>query len=371
MSHSSTYTLLHTEASMGWGGQEIRILKESLGLSSRGWNVILACDPQSQLFAKALDHNLALIPVSWSYQSSCRTIKQLVRAARDCDIKIFNTHSSKDSWIGSIAARLAGCKVVRTRHLSTPIQGGLNAKLLYGKLADAIVCTSQDTVRQLRGHLGDKPSIECIPTGVDEEAMGQAARERSATRAQLGIKEGQIAVGTACVLRSWKGLEEFIEAASLFCADSSVRFFIFGGGAGLEHYQSLQKSKFPHANITFTGHLNHAPSAISALDIFCLLSTAHEGISQSSLQAAYLKKPLVTTTVGGLPEVCIHGKTGFCVEPRKSGQVYQALQTLVKNPQLCLQMGQSGFDLVKERFTFDQTLNQMEQVFRTVVFDKA
>ena len=40
-------TILHTEASPGWGGQEVRILSEAQWLLARGWNVRLCCQPKS------------------------------------------------------------------------------------------------------------------------------------------------------------------------------------------------------------------------------------------------------------------------------------------------------------------------------------
>ena len=45
--------ILHTEASRGWGGQEIRILTEAAGMIARGHAVELACPPDARIFAEA------------------------------------------------------------------------------------------------------------------------------------------------------------------------------------------------------------------------------------------------------------------------------------------------------------------------------
>jgi glycosyltransferase involved in cell wall biosynthesis len=360
------HSILHTEASLGWGGQEIRVLQEILGLQNRGWQVMLACDPESVLFKKALEHNIALIPIRWSYKNSFNIIRKLVRTAQECNIQIFNTHSSLDSWLGSIAARLAKCAVVRTRHLSTPIKGGLNARILYRWLADAVVCTSQAAKFKLIDLIGPGHKVECIATGVNEKSLLQGDQDAQVTRSLLKVESHQIAVGTACVLRSWKGIEEFLAAADTFKNNPDIKFFVFGGGSGLNYYENLYKTRYSKANVIFTGHLENITSSIMALDIFCLLSTAHEGISQASLQASYLQKPLITTTVGGLPEVCIDQVTGLLVEPKQSAQVVNALQKLIESPELRVKLGLKGHQKVKEQFTFDQTLDQMEAVFRSV-----
>ena len=45
--------IVHTESSLGWGGQEIRILSESQGLIRRGHDVVLLCPPEARIHAEA------------------------------------------------------------------------------------------------------------------------------------------------------------------------------------------------------------------------------------------------------------------------------------------------------------------------------
>ena len=106
--------------------------------------------------------------------------------------------------------------------------------------------------------------------------------------------------------------------------------------------------------------------AIGALDAFALLSTANEGVSQAILQAAFLGKPLIATEVGGLREVCIDGKTGISVPPFHPEAVAQAVLALKESGELRRQLGKNGRHLVEERFTFQKTLDQMEEVYGAV-----
>ena len=122
--------------------------------------------------------------------------------------------------------------------------------------------------------------------------------------------------------------------------------------------------------LTFTGHLDSPYAAIAALDIFLLLSTAHEGISQASLQAAFLKKPLITTDVGGLPEVCLQDLTGIVVPSFSPEKVAEAVVKLANDGALREEMGQKGKELVESRFTLKHTLDQMEEVYLTLLPEK-
>jgi glycosyltransferase involved in cell wall biosynthesis len=132
------------------------------------------------------------------------------------------------------------------------------------------------------------------------------------------------------------------------------------GGGYIDQYQHLVDSSLP---LIFTGHLANPFPAIAALDIFVLLSTAHEGISQASLQAAILKKPLITTPIGGLPEVCLHERTGLIVPPKNPEKVAEAVLKLSQNQMLREQYGQAAHTLVTEKFLLRHTLDEMEKLF--------
>jgi glycosyltransferase involved in cell wall biosynthesis len=87
-------------------------------------------------------------------------------------------------------------------------------------------------------------------------------------------------------------------------------------------------------------------------------------VSQAILQAGFLGLPLIATSVGGLGEVCIDGATGFLVDPLSPAQVAQSVMKLKDNPSLCKEMGGNAHQLVLEKFTLEQTLNEMEAVYQ-------
>jgi glycosyltransferase involved in cell wall biosynthesis len=274
-----------------------------------------------------------------------------------------NTHSSLDSWIGAIAARIARKKVVRTRHLSAGIRSGLNSRILYGYLADFVVTTCREIVSKicLQSRRSEK-TCHSIATGVDPELIVYDPIERDRFRERLGIRPEQILVGTACFMRSWKGIEDFLAAANLLRHDETIRWVIIGGGH-FDTYKQKADQLALEGIVHFTGHLECPYPAIAGLDIFTLLSTANEGVSQAILQAAYLEKPLIATPTGGLQEVCISELTGIQVDIRAPDQVALAVQRLKRDPALRLQFGQKAKLLVEEQFVFETTLDQMEAVY--------
>jgi len=351
-------TILHTESSNGWGGQEMRILKEAMGLRSRGYEIIFAVVRGGKLVDHAKKAGFTVYEIDFRRSLAFSALRDLLRIIRKHKISVVNTHSSLDAWLGGIAGKIARCKVIRTRHLSTAVRGGLNAFLLYRCLANFIVTTSSAIIPKI-AELARLPlsRFQCIPTGV--EPFQVDAKKVQEFRDKLGVKENEILIGTVCVVRSWKGIQDLIEAAKMLKGHPHLKWVVVGGGY-LENFRPLVDESVP---LYFTGHLDDPYTAIGALDIFALLSTAHEGISQASLQAAFLKKPMITTTIGGLPEVCLDGVTGILVPPSSPEKVAEAVLRLASDLQLRQKYGAAGHQLVEEKFTMQHTLDQMEQVF--------
>lgn len=145
-----------------------------------------------------------------------------------------------------------------------------------------------------------------------------------------------------------------------------IHWVVIGGGY-IHHFIDKIKELGIEDVFTFAGHSDHPYSSLSALDVFLLLSTANEGISQASLQAAYLEKPLVTTSVGGLPEVCLDGHTGKLVPPFSPEEVAASVEALIDQPSLRATMGKNAKKLVESQFLMSTTLDKMEKVYQSAL----
>jgi glycosyltransferase involved in cell wall biosynthesis len=357
--------ILHLEASSGWGGQEMRILREAEGMRKRGHAVFFAVMKGGALAKEARKAGFTAYEVGFQRSGWLICLFQLLRIFRRHGIDLVNTHSSLDSWIGGIAARCAGKKILRTRHLSTASKPGWNSRILYGKLADFVVTTCSAAAEAIAKETGGS-KFRSVPTGVEPEKVLVQLGGVGVFRKEWGIAEGDFLVGTACFMRSWKGIDDLLGAAHLLRERRKIKWVVIGGGHAERH---LKKAKELNLDgiVFFTGHLSNPFPALASLDAFALLSTAHEGVSQAILQAAFLSKPLIATPTGGLGEVCLDGKTGIQVPIFSPEKVAQAVLRLQANPALCEQFGRGAYELVMKRFTFQETLNEMEQVYRSIL----
>jgi glycosyltransferase involved in cell wall biosynthesis len=356
--------ILHTEASKGWGGQEIRIFNEAIGMRKRGHEVVFAVQKGSELGIKARAAGFQTYELSFTKASLIPAVFKLVGIILQHKIKIINTHSSLDAWMGGLAGKLCFIKVLRTRHLSTPVKRGLNSRLLYNMLANYVVTTCAET-RQVIAEQAKLPAkrIFSIPTGVELEHLNVSEEEKVAFRKKWGLSQEDVVAGTLCVLRGWKGVSDLLHAAAILRDVKGLKWLVIGGGVSEDYFLSQYKELKLEDNVIFTGHLDKPNVALACIDIFMLLSWANEGVSQASLQAAGLKKPLITTPTGGLKEVCIEGKTGLIVPPHDPKSVAQAVLQLVNDKKLREKMGNEAQQLVKSQFTFEKTLDEMEKIY--------
>lgn len=360
-------TILHLEASLGFGGQEIRILKESLGMRKRGYNILLAASPGAKILSVMQNEGFKVFEVPFKKKHFLSVLLKLRTIIKEERVDLINTHSSIDAWLGGIAGKIFNVKVIRTRHLSTPIKKGINSYLLYNFLADYVVTTCQEIVPKIITQAKIVPQrCQCIATGIDTSELIVSELEKENLRKQFNIKPHDLVIGTLCVLRSWKGISDFLKAASLLKDKNHIKWLIVGSGPSEERYKKEAYELGLNDSVIFTGYLSPPFSALDIMDVFVLLSTANEGISQATLQASFFEKPLITTPIGGLNEVCLDGQTGIVVPLNAPYEIKKAVESL-ESYELRKQYGQNAKTHVLHNFTLEKTLDRTIEIYQQLL----
>lgn len=357
--------ILHTEASLGWGGQEIRILTESVGLIKRGHAVSLACPIDATIFREANRYDVPVIalPVGDKRLPGFLAMRKLFKAER---FDVINTHSSTDSWLAAMAcASLNGAPpIVRTRHVSTPLGNRPTTRWLYDKAASCVVVTGEKLKAQLinESQLTRVPIVS-IPTGIDPQRFSPA--NRLAARAKLGLPVNGFFVGIVATLRSWKGHRFLIEAFAKI-RQPGDRLLIVGDGP----MESTLITQIGEAglseSVVLAGKQDQPEHWFPAFDVMCLPSYANEGVPQSLMQAMMCALPCVTTDVGAISEIAKDGVTALMVEPQNIDAIAAALTRLRQDPVLADTLGEAARQWVVERHSFERMCDDMEAVFSAV-----
>lgn len=360
--------ILHTEASCGWGGQEIRILEESRGLIARGHEVSIACPAHARMTAEAPRFGVPVValPLEFKTIAGFRALRRHLAATRP---DVVNTHSSADSWLTGLACATLGQPpaIVRTRHISAPVSGNFANRWLY-RQARGVVTTGESLRRHLLETLAlDPRRVVSVPTGIDTQRFSpvKCAADKAAAKAALGLDPQQRHLGIVATLRSWKGHLFLLDAfASLNRPE--LHLLIVGEGPMRGPIEDKIAALKLGGRVTLAGQRSDPEHWLQALDIFCLPSYANEGVPQAILQAMLCALPIVTTPVGAILEAVCAGNTALVVPPQDAEALAEAVVHLLDNDILAIELGQAARKRAATHFSQEAMLDSMESFFAGV-----
>lgn len=359
-------SILHTESSTGWGGQEIRILTEARGMLDRGHRITLLTPPEAEIYpaAQKLDIPAVALPIDRKRVAPLMDLRRwLARHGRAFDV--INTHSSTDAWLTALAsATLPGAQpIVRTRHVSTDINTRPSTRWLYLKATAHIVVTGEALRQQLHSRNGyPLEHMTSVPTGIDLDRF--KPRSKTEARRQLALDE-RPTLGILATLRDWKGHDYLLEAFAQLRKDfPQWHLLVIGDGPWRPRLDERMQTLALADGVSFVGNQADAPAWLNALDLFALPSFGDEGVPQAIMQAMACGLAVVSTPVGGIPEAVIDKETGLLVPPKDAVALARALARLMSDQDMRERMGAAGRERALARFGIDIMLDRMETIFR-------
>ena len=362
--------ILHTEAAAGWGGQEIRVLQETRLLLERGHRVSLVCQADSPLEERARSISSSrfhLIPISMKSALSLWVFLTLYRYVSKNNLDVIHTHSSVDSWLGGVVGKLSGVPVIRTRHVSLPVNDFFPNHLLYSYIPQRILTSGNmisDIVKQVR--CVDSNKVVSIPAGVDlrkfdSEISGEKIRE------ELKVDSNQILIGKIGVVRGWKGHNYFLEAIPLILKKIPyAKFVIVGDGPGFKEIKSKVKLAGIDNKVDLLGHREDVPEIMAALDVQVLASFAGEGTPQVIPQAFAMKTPVVATKIASIPDLLGQGERGILIEPENALSLAEGVLKLIRNPDIAKRLVENAYSFCLKELTVDKMMDSTIAIYEEV-----
>jgi glycosyltransferase involved in cell wall biosynthesis len=362
--------IVHTEASRGWGGQEIRILGEAAGMIKRGHRVSLLCPRDSCIYAEAAGRGVAAtaLPIGRKNLQGLLALREWLKSN---PADVINTHSSTDAWLSALACASLPVPppMVRTRHLSTAVSNNFATRWLYGTATSHIVTTGEKLREQLMRDNGIAGSaLTSVPTGIDPGVFGPG--DRVAARLALDLPLNAMIIGIVATLRDWKGHTYLIEAFARMRrrqAAPGLLLAIVGDGPERERLESSVAANGVQESVRMAGNQSQVAPWLHAMDVFCLPSYGHEGVPQALMQAMSCALPVVSTPVGSIAEIIEPEITGLMVAPKNIDALCSALERLTGDAGLRKRLGSAARGVAVMRFGENIMLDRMEEIFRSAV----
>jgi len=356
-------------ASYGGGERYLELLCEHLDPSR--FRPILICPEPGSFVGRMQSRGVDVRVVHLEPLLNPFALMRLVRVLSQEHVTILQTHGARANFYGRVAGWLAGVPVViSTAHNSIAdyevsrlkrwiYSAALRATLPWVK---RIICVS-DAIR--RDVVQDDPEAtgltETVHNGVDR-LMFQKPVDQTRVRREFGLTGGPLLV-TVARLSQPKGHCDLIEALALLRVQwPQLQCVCVGDGELKESLKALAADRGLSSMCRFVGSRDDVMEFYAAADMVVLPSHS-EGFPFVILEALAMGKPVIATSVNGVPEVIEHLKTGLLVKARDVVGLAGAIQSLLEHPDQARQLGHAGRAVVHARFTVDRMVEKTVAVF--------
>ncbi len=282
-------------------------------------------------------------------------LRHLVQHFRAGEFDVVHTHNTLAHFYAATAARVARVPVIVNSQHGRGCGQSWKARLqfrLANRWTDRVIGVSEDAARLCRH---DDPRsadrISAIWNGIDVDRFdfrGPASQPVALSVARLSQEKD-----FATLLRAvWILIKEYPD----------FRLKLVGDGAERPHLEALARDLKLEQNVEFLGERNDIPELLRKAGFFVSSSTT-EGISLTILEAMAVGLPVVTTSVGGNPEIVVEGGTGRLVSPRSPDELALAMRQMLADRDAWPVMGQLGRQRVEKHFNVRSMVRQYEDLY--------
>ena len=356
------------------GGAERQLLLLIQGLDTGRFRPHVIClDGEGSLLRSYAAAAESLHVVGRRHTFDPAALARLVRIIRGINPAVAHTWLHIANVYGGWAAKLAGVPHVLASHrgLAKDPQHGLGTEiqkralnLFVAQFAERLIANAGAVARRMWAQGFDPFRTHVVHNGlIDTTPTSAATRKRLA--AELGLADDDVLIGAIARLDPKKDLATMLRAiARVAEACSNVRLLIVGGGYDTyrEELEALAERLGIRSRVVFLGFRNDAQAVLSLCDI-SVLSSVTEGLPNAVLESMMLGKPVVSTRVGGVPELISDGVEGFLVAPRDPEQFADRILRLVGNPQLAEAMGRAGRARALRDFTVEAMVRSTQRIY--------
>jgi glycosyltransferase involved in cell wall biosynthesis len=191
---------------------------------------------------------------------------------------------------------------------------------------------------------------------VDKQPVVDAHRE-------FWLPHGSPVVGNVAALAAHKGQRHLVGAAALVVrAIPDARFLIVGTGELHDPLERQIRSLGLERHVILTGFRTDALGLMKSFDLF-VMSSVTEGLGSAILEAMACRRAVVGTRAGGIPEAVVDGETGLLVPIQDEAALADAIERLLRQPELRDRYGVAGRARVERTFSVEQLVQGTARVY--------
>jgi glycosyltransferase involved in cell wall biosynthesis len=362
--------IAHVLSSFGLGGQE----KVALDLATKQRNaghyvvaVSLAAPPEGPIAAEFRRADVRAHTVAKSDGVDASLPVRLASLLRTEHVDVVHTHNPHALIYGAPAAGLARTSIVHTKHGANPdVPRRRWLRRVASTLVDACVAVTPALAALARRDQDCNPDLlHVIPNGIDMYRFAPRAEARRRIRAELGIPEDAWVVGTVGRLAPEKDHALLIDAMAPLL-DERRHLVIVGDGPERDTLRRRVNDTLRGDYVHLTGARDDVENLLAAFDTF-VLSSKTEGLPLVLLEAMATELPVISSAVGGVPDVIRHDANGVLFPSGDKNALTKELVRLLGSPELGKRLGSEGRRSIAETHSLERMFESYDALYRSVV----
>jgi len=369
--------ILYVITAAEWGGAPLHVLQLMEYMVKQGHEVGLVAAPEPRLMTGAKALGVKVFPNPHFVRpvrpwKDFRALWPIFRAMRAFKPDLVHAHSTKAGYAARLACAVLRKPIIFTAHGWAFTEGRSlwKRRLLAGverlaaQVTAKIICVSEhDRELAVQWNVAKPGKLAVVHNGIDPrpflEGGGAPLRE------ELGL-EGSVVLTFVGRLAPPKDPLTLLEAVKTL---PKGVLLVVGDGELKPPVEEYVREHGLEEKVRLLGERSDVLRILASSDVF-VLSSRWEGLPYTIIEAMMARLPVVSTRVGGVPELVEDGVTGFLVPAEDPPALAEALQTLLDDPELRRRMGEAGREKALREFTLDRMLRETERTYEEVVRKK-
>ncbi len=225
-------------------------------------------------------------------------------------------------------------------------------------ICDKTIAVSEKTKRNISRFSLIRNKIEVIHNGIENFI------EPNKQKTLIKKEENDIILFTIAELHRNKALNKAILGISDLPNElkNRIKYYIAGEGEERENLTKLINELKLNANIFLLGFIDDARQLINESDIF-LFTSINENLPYVILEAGYSKTPIISTSVGGIPEIINDMENGILIHPNNSKEITEAIIYAVNNKEQLNNYSENLKQIIINKFSLEQMISKTTALY--------
>lgn len=367
--------ILHMISGGDKGGAKTAVFSLLLALNEE-IDITIACFTEGVFYQEVQELPVKSILFKQKFRNDLSIIRRLSRYIRQNGFDIIHAHGARANFISMMLKLFVRVPIITTLHSDYKLDftDKLYKKLVFTVLNAIALRTMDyyigvsDAFRRMlieRGFAGER--VFSVYNAVEfERAAAFVPKEEFLKRYDIDDR-GKVLVGIIGRFDYVKGHDIFLRAAAeIGKTRDDVLFLMAGEGFEEASLRRLARTLGIADGVIFTGFVNDIFSFINAIDINVCASRS-ESFAYMLSEGALMKKPAVSTNVGGIPELIIDGETGTLVPSGDFKALAAAIVRYIDDPALGAAHGERLYAHTIANFSKEKMLAKSIEIYNTVL----